>query len=835
MADFSHLPIYPVLDRLTQAIKNHGRAVLQAPPGAGKTTAAPLHLLSSGNFSAKILMLEPRRMAAKNVAIHMASLLGESVGNTVGYRVRQETRVSPKTRIEVVTGGVLNRMLLSDPALENYSLVIFDEFHERNLDADLALALINEGASILREENTPLNILVMSATLDAEPVAQFLGENTPLITSEGRSYPVEVFYQGSVQRKELLQHCERCIVKALEQHKGDLLVFLPGQREILKLQRQLEERFQHSSHSDILIAPLFGALAFDKQQKAIEPLDKHGPWQRKIVLSTDIAETSLTIEGITVVIDCGLRREPVFDPKVGMTRLTTAKISRASAEQRAGRAGRLSPGSAYRLWAREEILTAFHKPDIENADLAPLVLQLLAWGAHSPTELNWLTPPAQSAVEQAIALLSSLGAVQDSASGHQLTEHGILMAQFPAHPRLAHMMIKGYNLGLGEQAAYLAALLSETSNIDIKQSPDIEQWLAKAAQRAPHSLTQQAQQYLKTLRESVLVSAPTKVNSPAALLTALAYPDRVGQKRSGAEEYLLANGRAARVPKGFHGEARYLAVAELGGQRGQNSDQIYSAAVLSHNDISQFLDQSIKLKTFMEWNLEQDRFIAEEHRCLGAITLAVKPLNSLSADAKVQSLCQLIKDEGLKLLTWSDESRQWLARMEFCRKHANDKSEWPDTSESSLLKQLEHWLAPYLTNIARPSELKKLDLLPALRNLLDWPSQQNLEALAPSLWPLPSGREAAIDYLQSPPVLAGKLQEFFGLTKTPKLANNQVALTLHLLSPAGRPLQVTQNLESFWQNGYREVKKEMKGRYPKHPWPDDPLSAPPTRKTKKHL
>jgi len=831
------LPIDSTLPALKAALESRHEVVLEAPPGAGKTTRVPLALLDAPWLAGqKILMLEPRRLAARAAAEQLARQLGEQPGDRVGYRVRLDTRVSDRTRIEVVTEGILTRMLQADPGLEGVGLLIFDEFHERSLDADLGLALALQGRELLRE-GPPLKILLMSATLDGDSIAQLLNQ-APVVRSAGRSYPVRTVYTGTAEPGEWIEpRVTRVIQQALQEHSGSLLVFLPGQGEIRRVQAQLEEQLDDAH---LIIAPLYGELSLSQQRRAIEPAP---PGQRKIVLASAIAETSLTIEGIEVVIDAGLSRQARFDPASGMTRLHTSRVSAAAATQRAGRAGRLAPGVCYRLWSQgqQEQLRPFTPPEILQADLAPLALQLLRWGVDNPNELSWLDPPPPAPWQQALALLADLGATEAVGSGLRLSAHGEQMALLPVHPRLAHLLLIAARHGLLPLAADLAALLSERDPLPDSDA-DLErrlEWLRGRAPGAARGVQQRLRQLAQQFRRMTpSVANPQPVTEPEApgwigFLIACAYPERIAQQRSaGGQHYRLANGRGAELDRSDR-LTRYswLAVAQLSGRSQDSQDRIRLAAPLDPARFDDLLADRVRLEERVEWDARQQRLVAEQQRRIDHLVLSARPLENASPQARQQALIRLIRKQGLELLPWSEEIDQWRARVAFCRSH-DQQNVWPDLSDATLLATLEQWLAPWLDDIAHINHFARLDLLAILRAQLPWPLPQQLDELAPERIRVPSGARLRLDYREDPPVLAVKLQEMFGCTRTPTLGFG-VRVKLHLLSPARRPLQITQDLEGFWQNSYPEVKKEMKGRYPKHPWPDDPLAAPPTARTKK--
>ena len=832
------LPIDEVLPALRLALAERDETVLEAPPGAGKTTRVPLALLNEPWLAGqKILMLEPRRLAARAAAERLASELGEKVGETVGYRIRLDSKVGPNTRIEVVTEGILTRRLQHDPALEGVGLLSFDEFHERSLDADLALALSLSGRELFRDEQ-PLKILLMSATLEGERLASIL-DDAPILRSEGRMYPVAMRWGRPFVPGEFIEpRVVQTVLDAINDENGSLLVFLPGQAEIRRVNQQLADAL--GSRRDILLCPLHGELDLAAQRAAIEPAPKG---LRKVVLATNIAETSLTIDGVRVVIDAGLARVPRFDPGSGMTRLDTQRISRASATQRAGRAGRLEPGVCYRLWSEDQHaqLAAYGSAEILQADLAGLALQLARWGV-TPEQLIWLDVPPSASYAQARQLLERLGALR----GEKLTPHGEAMAELPAHPRIAHLLIRGQDLGLADMACDVAALLGERdilrgAGADVHSRLALlsgESRAARGGQGGVQRAKQLARQYRSNLRGKPTqpVADPDHPRWLGALL-ALAYPDRVAQQRKpGGAEYRLANGRAALFSEvdGLMKQP-WLVIADLGSRQGQREERIYLAAEFDPALLDGVLSEQVNVVDQLDWDEREGVLRAERQRKVGELVLSREPLTGLDEAARTQALVNLVRRKGLELLPWTPELRQWQARVALLREleiQAQGQSEWPDVSDTALVAGLEDWLAPYLGRVSRLSHFANLDLSSIVHNLLKWPLPQRLDEQAPHHIKVPSGSSVRLDYSEHPPILAVRLQELFGLADTPRLAGGRQVVKLHLLSPARRPVQVTQDLANFWRSTYAEVKKDLKGRYPKHYWPDDPLVAEATARIK---
>ncbi len=819
------LPIYQVLPALREALQNQRRVVLQAPPGAGKSTVLPLALLSESWLSGQnIWMLEPRRLAARNIAARMATLLGEETGQTVGYRVRFESRVGPQTRLEVLTEGILTRRLQHNPSLEGVGLVIFDEFHERSLQADLALALCLEVQQALRPD---LRILLMSATLEGERLGELL--KAPVLRAEGRQYPVDIRYLERDPEGLRPGVVAQAVSRALAEQEGDVLVFLPGAAEIAQVERLLAQR-----HSEVRLTPLYGELPLAAQQAALLP----DPEKRKVVLATSIAETSLTIEGIRTVVDAGYARLPRFDPKSGLTRLETVRVSLDAAEQRAGRAGRLGPGVCYRLWslATHRLLPPRRPPEILQSDLASLLLELAQWGVSDPYTLAWVTPPPAPALEQARALLEALGALE----GTRLGARGRALLEWPTHPRLAHLLLEGQAQGQSALAADLAALLEERDPLPREAGADLalrlealRHWrrtgrtLHQADPARLARIERLSQQWRQQLRTPPDPGPP----DPKALgrLVALAYPERIAQLRPGERlRYHLSGGRGVRLWEDDPlASSPWLAVAHL--DAGEEEGRVFLAAPVDPQDLKPLA----RSEETLAWDAQKGVVVAQLEERLGQVVLSSHPLKDIPYAKRSRLLCQVVRREGLGLLPWSEELRQWQARVQSLR-HWRPEESWPDVSDAHLLKTLEDWLAPWLKSVWRREDFARLELAPILQSLLPWPLPARLEALAPTRLTVPSGSRIRLTYHPdgSPPVLAVKLQELFGLAETPTINEGRTPVLLHLLSPAQRPIQVTQDLKSFWNQTYPEVRKELRGRYPKHPWPENPWQAEPTRKTK---
>ncbi|MGH8209000.1 MAG: ATP-dependent helicase HrpB [Steroidobacteraceae bacterium] len=882
------LPIDAALPALRDALARSSSAVLQAPPGAGKSTVVPLALLGEPWVRGKrILMLEPRRLAARAVAQRMAQTLGESVGRTVGYRMRMDTRVSRDTRIEVVTEGVLTRMLQDDPALEGVAAVIFDEFHERSLQADLGLALVLDA----RENLSPqLKVLVMSATLDGEAVARLLGD-APIVTSAGRMFPVESRF--AAKGAPLLpgpsfgpgratdspeKVTAQLVLRALREETGDVLVFLPGAGEIRRVQSLLEAvpinaaptragtarrpamqagqsgaaascaapAGRAASRESIRVLPLFGELASEDQDAALRPSI---PGTRKVVLATNIAETSLTIQGVRVVVDSGLVRRAKFDPVTGMSRLETQRISRASADQRQGRAGRTEPGVCYRAWSEgaHRSLAPFTSAQIVEADLIALALELASWGTRDPSALRWLDPPPAAMLASARDVLERLGALDPQG---RITPHGREMAGIGVHPRFAHMLLRARAMGRLPLAADLAALLAERDllrgalgarDADIRtrigimrgegSPPGIDRFGLQRARRAARELLRQV------AASSSTGPGPESGYDDVGVVLAFAYPDRIGRHRPGAQgRFTLANGRGAHFaePQGL-AQQEFIVAIDLDDR--ERDARVLLAAPLARADIEEHMPERLRRQESVEWSSREQAVIARRTLQLDSVVLEDKPLPEIPAGAARAAMLTGIRELGVAALPWTRESRDLQARIEFARKlHCSDNpsgkagGSWPAASDADLGAAVETWLGPWLDGITRKEHLARIPLIDVLRSLLTWEQQRELDTIAPTHLQVPSGSQIRIDYLdQSAPAISVRLQEVFGLDATPRIGAGRIPVTFKLLSPAQRPVQVTRDLASFWRGSYADVRKDMRGRYPKHHWPENPLEAQPTR------
>ena len=812
------LPIDHILPQLIEALRSQGRAVLQAPPGAGKTTRVPLAMRDAGLCVGKILMLEPRRLAARAAAERMAETLGETAGQTVGYRVRGEAKVSKSTQIEVVTEGILTRMIQSDPELTGISAVLFDEFHERSLNADLGLALCLEIAGALRDD---LILLAMSATLDAAPVATLM--DAPLITSEGRAHPVETRWLDAPVPKHrgkprLPETVAAQIQQALRDTTGGILAFLPGEGEIRATHALLAANLPTDCHLHML----FGALPFAAQQAAIRP-EKQG---RKVVLATSIAETSLTISDIRVVVDGGLARRARFDPGSGMSRLITERVSRAEATQRAGRAGRVAPGVAYRLWTKGEdgALPAFPPAEIEAADLSGLALELALWGG---ADLPFLTPPPAGALSEAQALLQMLGALDDAA---RITAHGKALSALPLHPRLAHMLTVA-----GPGAADLAALLADRDplargapvdlSLRLEAIKDPRQFSQRRSYQVNRAALDRIRQEARRLAKAAGARAATtqQVFGPAEM-AALAYPDRIGLRRPGdTPRYLLTGGKGAVLDAADPlGSARLIVITDTDGN--PREARIRQAIQISEAELRALFGDQITWQNSCQWSRREGRVVARSQECLGAIALQDRIWKDAPAETIAQAMLDGVRDLGLRPSAAADRFR---ARVALVRDAHPDL---PDMSDASLLDSLKDWLLPHLTGVKSTADWKAFDILPALRAMLDWDQTQRLDTSAPAHFVTPLGNKTPIDYSGDHPEIQLRLQEMFGQTSHPMVGRTPLRITL--LSPARRPVQTTMDLPGFWATSYADVRKDMRGRYPRHPWPEDPTQADPTLRAK---
>jgi ATP-dependent helicase HrpB len=822
---------------LGRALASRRSVLLEAPPGAGKSTVVPLFLLASPWLDGqKILMLEPRRIAARAVAGRMAYLLGEPVGRSVGFRTRLETRVSRDTRIEVVTEGILTRMLQDDSSLAGIGCVIFDEFHERSLNADLGLALSVETQQNLRED---LRLVVMSATLDLAPIAKLLGD-APIVEARGRSFEVTTQYVARRPEIYLEQQTAQVIRTALREHGGDILCFLPGAAEIRRVQRALEDG---GIDRHVRVLPLYGELEAGAQDAALAPAPAG---QRKVVLATSIAETSLTIEGVRVVVDSGLRRYGEFDPATGMSRLVTTKVSQAAADQRRGRAGRLSAGHCYRLWSEgtQASLVPQTAPEILHADLAPLALELSCWGALDAAQLSWLDPPPAAPLTQARDLLRQLEAID---ADLRVTPHGRSLAKLGLHPRLAHMLVKSGEVGATRLACDLAAILGErdilragagTRDADLRlriavlrgDVRDLPPGISVDS-RAMAQATRSSGHWQRDMARGRADSADA--HEATGILLAWAYPDRIGRARGESGRYLLANGRGARFgePQALS-KAEFIVAAELDGA--EREARIFLAAPVKLADLERHFSAQISDRAEILWDDREQAIHARRERRLGALLLDSAELRNPDPQAVQDAAFAGLRQLGIAGLPWSAELRQWRARVMLMHQYSVPSPEpWPDLSDAALAATLEEWAPPWISGFARREHFARMDLGNALRSRLTYAQGAILEREAPTHFTVPSGSRIPIDYLDGEiPTLSVRLQEIFGLNQTPSVAAGRLPLLLKLLSPARRPVQITRDLVSFWNRGYHEVKKDLKGRYPKHYWPEDPYAAEPTRRAR---
>jgi len=823
LMDVSPLPIDAALPELTAALRANNAAVLVAPPGAGKTTRVPLVLAredwaQKAENKRRILVLEPRRLAARAAADRMAQTLGERVGDTVGLRVRFGSKISNRTRIEIITEGVFTRLILDDPMLDGVSAVIFDEFHERSLDADLGLALARDVQQGLRED---LRILVMSATIDGARIAKLLGD-APVIASEGRAFPVETRYAGRDARPIEPQVADT-IMRAMRAETGSLLAFLPGAGEIRRTKTLLEGRAEASTD----VVALYGALTGDEQDRAIAPAP---PGRRKIVLATSIAETSITIEGVRIVVDSGLARVPRYEPDVGVTRLETVRVSRAAADQRRGRAGRIEPGICYRLWDEPQTasLEPFARPEILAADLSSFALDLAAWGG-GPDQLAFLDPPPHAALTEAKALLRELGAIDGDG---RITAEGKLLRRLPLPPRLARMVVDAGAEGDALPAAEIATLIGERGlggdDVDLRERLNTLRRDRSSRARDARAMAQ---------RWADVASAPSPRGEgelSIGVLLALAYPERIAKNRGGAAgAFLLVNGRGANIdPTSALAREPFLAVAELAGTAAQG--RILSAAPITLAEIEQHFSDRIEAREEIAFDAASASLRGRRSRRLGAVALSDQPMPVVANDDTAQKLAAGIAGLGMHRLPGTKSLQQWRDRVMFLR--ASEGEEWPDLSDAALTHTVNAWLAPALAGKTALGDLTGDELSTALHALVPWPLQRRLDAEAPTHFAAPTGSQVAIDYeVEGGPKIAIRVQELFGLDRHPTIADGRVPLLIELLSPAHRPVQMTRDLPGFWRGSYAAVRAEMRGRYPKHPWPEDPIAAPATRRAKPRL
>ncbi|MBJ7539782.1 ATP-dependent helicase HrpB [Marinomonas transparens] len=835
---FIKLPIYQLIPDLKRQLEQHHQAILEAAPGAGKTTVVPIELMGEAWCKdRKIIMLEPRRLAAKTAAKRLADTLQEPLGKRIGYRIRHEGKESKETQVLVVTEGVLTRMLHDDPSLEEVALVIFDEFHERNLHSDLAFALCLQARDLYRDEN-PLKLLVMSATLDTDLLEERLGCAT--LTSQGRSFPVATHYSNkSLQAFQVIDEVIRLTCQAYREEPGSILVFLPGQKEIRQAANLLQQQLGHEAHLNIL--PLYGELSLKEQEAVILPATAPA---RKIVLATAIAQTSLTIEGIRVVVDGGLSREARFDANTATTRLHTRRATQAETTQRMGRAGRTEDGVCYRWWSegQQHQLAPQAQPQIEISDLSTLVMDLAKWGVQERLELDWITPPLNSHWQQALDILTSLNALktqqplQLSAIGEQMSNLGIA-------PRLARILIEGKQRNNTKIASNICAILSEGDPFSQHHSDltDRLRWLEGhhnvQSKRPKQSYLKAQQQWQKRslqLTDQVETSA-NNTNSIEPLLIS-AFADRMGQRITQDHEkvrYKLANGRMASLnSQDPCAQSEWLIALDIGGHHGQNEDRIFLAYPIKLNSLINDFPELVSVKQHLAWSKKDARLLSESQRWVGRLCIDKKRNTVPSEEDISQAVCQYIRQEGLSVLPWNDMSKQLRARLQFAYQNDMNNS-WPNCSDETLLAQLEQWLAPYLGKVTNQQMMNKLPLADILLNQLDWSQQQTLNQKVPARIEVPSGSTHAIDYCAQPPTLSVKLQEMFGCTTSPVFLNQRIRI--ELLSPGKRPLAVTQDLAFFWREAYPEVRKEIRGRYPKHPWPEDPMKAQATAKTNRAL
>lgn len=815
-------PVLEVLPELRQKLRDEPVVILQAPPGAGKSTVVPPHLVDEPwMMGKKIIMLEPRRLAARSVALRMADLKNEPAGRSIGYRVRFESRAGGETRIEVVTEGILTRMIQSDNALDGVGLIIFDEFHERSLQSDLALALTLQVQQVLRPD---LRVLIMSATLETERISLLL--KAPVVSSAGRVHPVAMHYIGVDDETPIWTRVARAVRKAYVEQPGDILAFLPGTGEIRRTALLLEE-----DALPVSLHPLFGDLSYAKQQEAILP---HPRNTRKVVLATSIAETSLTIEGISTVIDSGFARVPCFDPRSGLTRLDTVRVSKDAAAQRAGRAGRTAPGVCYRLWSEglHNKLVAHRSPEILEADLAPLVLELAMWGVNNIDDLVWITVPPAGALEQARNLLEGLGAIRDGV----ITSRGKEMARLPTHPRLAHLLLEGQSdAHTAALATDIAAMLEERDPLRGQPGADItlriealRRWRRGHETGAEKNALDRIERLASSWRKLLRID-PDNGNISDKEVGALirqAYPERIArQVERHSERYKLMNGRVVRLPS--HDpllREPWLSVAEL--DAGAGEGRIFLAAPLDENDLLQDATE----RDHIYWDDDRGMVAGRTERRIGPLVLSTRVVRDIPPERATAVLLQVIREKGLIVLGWGDTFGEWQTRVTSLRSWRPEEN-WPDVSDESLLQRLDQWLLPFLDGITKQAELLRLDADYILKAMLSWDMNRSLDTLAPRRIQVPSGSQIKVAYFSDgrPPIMEVRLQEVFGLAETPTVNDGRINVIMHLLSPGYKPVQVTRDLRSFWSSTYADVRKELRTRYPRHSWPEDPWTAQPVR------
>lgn len=822
-------PVLKIIDDLQAKLSANPLVILQAPPGAGKSTVVPLHLIEQSWLgNKKIIMLEPRRLAARSVAVRMASMIQQEIGNTIGYIVRFDSKVTVQTKVEVVTEGILTRKIQQNSSLDEVGLLIFDEFHERSLHADTALALSLQVQQLLRPD---LKILIMSATLDTKQLSATLS-NAPVVVSSGKQFPVEVKYDSPAANDHIVQHTAKAIKRALRENFGDILVFLPGAGEIQRVAALLE---QNALEAEIF--QLFGDLSFKKQQEAILP---HPQGKRKVVLATSIAETSLTIEGIGVVIDCGYSRVPKFNPRTGLTTLETVRVSKASADQRAGRAGRLGPGTCYRLWSEgiHNTLQPSQAPEILEADLAPLLLELAEWGVSDFNELTWLDVPSAGAQSQAKDLLHQLGALQND----RITSRGKAMLRLPTHPRIAHMLLEASAMSETNAlqiATDVAALLEEKDPLGKETGSDLSlrinllrEWRCGRRVNGDCNLLDRIERLAFNWRRifKIQIDNTRADDHLVGKILRAAYPERVAkQLEKHSRRYKLLNGRVVSLPENDPlVREPWISVAHLDG--GQSEGRVFIAAPLDEKE----LHSLAKEMQIVRWDSEREMLVGTTEQRIGSLMLSAKPIHKIPEEVAIVELLKVLREKGLQFIGWSENEIHWQARV-LSLKVWRPEEAWPDVSEEKLISSAHEWLSPFLSGMLKAADFSKLNLKQIVATILPWELASKLDVLTPSKLEVPTGSMIKVQYFEDgrPPIMEVRLQELFGLTETPSVNAGRTKVILHLLSPGFKPVQVTQDLVSFWNNTYSEVRKELRARYPKHSWPEDPWTAEPIRGAKK--